>query len=80
VTQCPYASFVDDNPVICDIHTALIARLLKQTGQPVTVGTVDVWARPGICIAHLNRPDLVVARTITANKRGHVSASEGEDR
>jgi predicted ArsR family transcriptional regulator len=73
VTQCPYAALVDDNPVICDIHTALIARLLKQTGQPVTVGTVDVWARPGICIAHLNRPDLKAARTITANARGRVA-------
>lgn len=78
VTQCPYATLVDDNPVICDIHTALIARLLKQTGQPVTVGTVDVWARPGICIAHLNRPDLVAARTITANGRGRVSSSKSD--
>lgn len=76
VTQCPYAALVDDNPVICDIHTALIARLLKQTGQPVTVGTVDVWARPGICIAHLNRPDLVAARTITANSRGRMATAE----
>jgi predicted ArsR family transcriptional regulator len=76
VTQCPYAALVDGNPVICDIHTALIARLLKQTGQPVTVGTVDVWARPGICIAHLNRPDLVAARTITANSRGRMATAE----
>jgi predicted ArsR family transcriptional regulator len=72
ITQCPYAGIVEDNPVICDIHTALIARLLKQTGQPVTVATVDVWARPGICVSHLNRPDLVPARTIAANSRGHV--------
>ena len=45
VTDCPYAELVDDNPVICDIHTALVVRLLDQTGQPVTLESMDVWAR-----------------------------------
>jgi len=78
VTACPYADIVDENPVICDIHTALVARLLKQTGQPVTVESMDVWSRPGMCVAHLRRPDLVPSRVITADERGVITSSEGK--
>ena len=78
VTGCPYAALVDDNPVICDIHTALVVRLLAQTGQPVTLDAMDVWARRGVCVARLNRPDLEPARTITVGTRQTVSASEGK--
>lgn len=77
VTGCPYADLVDDNPVICDIHTALVVRLLDQTGQPVTVEAMDVWARRGMCVARLGRPDIEPARTITITARGAVSSAEG---
>lgn len=77
VTGCPYADLVDANPVICDIHTALVARLLLQTGQPITIESMDVWARPGMCIANLRRPDLAPARTITADERGIITSNEG---
>jgi predicted ArsR family transcriptional regulator len=70
VTQCPYAALVDDNPVICDIHTALVVRLLDQTGQPVTLDSMDIWARKGMCVARLNRPDIAPSRVITTNERG----------
>lgn len=76
VTECPYAELVDANPIICDIHTSLVARLLTQTGQPVTVESMEVWARPGMCEAHLRRPDLVPARTITVDDRGTITANE----
>lgn len=76
LTGCPYAELVAANPVICDIHTALVGRLLKQTGQPVTIESMDVWARPGMCVAHLRRPDLVPTRTITVDERGVVSSDE----
>lgn len=78
VTGCPYADFVDDNPVICHVHTALVGRLLLQTGQPVSIESMDVWGRPGVCVAHLRRPDLVPVRTIHADERGGLSAVEGE--
>ena len=77
VTDCPYADLVDDNPVICDIHTALVVRLLNQTGQPVTVESMDVWARRGMCVARLNRPDIVPARVITPDERGTLRDYEG---
>jgi predicted ArsR family transcriptional regulator len=70
VTQCPYAELVADNPVICDIHTALVVRLLDQTGQPVTLESMDIWARRGMCVARLHRPDIAPSRVITTNERG----------
>jgi predicted ArsR family transcriptional regulator len=78
VTGCPYADLVDDNPVICDIHTALVVRLLDQTGQPVTLESMNVWARRGMCVAKLRRPDIVPARTITTTERGTVRDTEGQ--
>lgn len=77
VTGCPYAALVAENPVICDIHTALIGRLLAQTGQQVAIEAMDVWARPGMCVAHLRRPDLAAFRTITADEAGALTANEG---
>lgn len=77
VTTCPYADLVAENPVICDIHTALVGRLLGQTGQPVRVSAMEVWARPGVCVARLTRPDLEPARTITIDERGRAVAAEG---
>ncbi len=77
VTSCPYADLVDDHPVICDIHTSLVSRLLKQTGQPVTVEAMDVWARRGVCVARLRRPDITPARTITTDEDGLVTSVEG---
>ena len=70
VTGCPYADLVDDNPVICDIHTALVVRLLDQTEQPVTLESMDIWARRGMCVARLHRPDIKPTRVITTNERG----------
>lgn len=55
--SCPYAALVHDQPVICDIHTALLRDLLGRTGQPVAVGDMEVFPAPGICRAHLDRPD-----------------------
>lgn len=54
---CPYAELVSEHPVICDIHAALLGEVLTRTGQPVTVVSLDVFPRPGLCVAHLRRPD-----------------------
>ena len=80
VTACPYAELVDDNPVICDIHTALVVRLLEQTGQPVTLDSMDIWARRGMCVARLSRPDVSPSRTIRTTERGAIASTEGEAR
>jgi predicted ArsR family transcriptional regulator len=54
---CPYADLVRDHPVICDIHAELLGEVLARTGQPVTLDRLDVFPRPGLCVAHLDRPD-----------------------
>lgn len=69
LSSCPYADLIEDNPVICDIHTALVVRLLEQTGQPVTLAAMDVFPRHDVCVARLNRPDLVPLRTIEVDTR-----------
>jgi predicted ArsR family transcriptional regulator len=78
LTGCPYAELVDDNPVICDIHTALVVRLLDQTGQPVELEAMEVWARRDMCVARLHRPDIAPSRTITARKSTITRPNEGQ--
>lgn len=63
--QCPYADLVAEQPVICDIHAALVRQLLDSSGQPVELERFDVFPRPGVCTAHLRRGDQQPVRTIT---------------
>jgi len=77
ITGCPYADLVRENPVICDIHTMLVDRLLTQTGQHVGLEEMQVWARPGICVARLSRPDLEPSRTIAPSSTKAAEEAEG---
>ncbi len=62
--SCPYAQLVDEHPVICDIHAELLGVLLSRTGQPVTLRCLEVFPRSDICVARLNRPDIVPRWTV----------------
>lgn len=62
--NCPYAELVADHPLICDIHAELIGELLSRTGQPVTLRCLEVFPRPGMCVARLNRPDTTPRWTV----------------
>ncbi len=73
VRQCPFAALVSENPVICDIHASLIDSLLEQTGQPVRLDTLKVWAGPGACVATFRRPDLEPERVIRTNHSREVT-------
>jgi predicted ArsR family transcriptional regulator len=55
---CPYAELVHEHPVICDIHAELLGEVLSRTSQPVTLAGLDVFPRPGLCVARLRRPDV----------------------
>jgi predicted ArsR family transcriptional regulator len=68
ITDCPYSELISEHPVICKIHTALLSEVLDRTGQEVSVERMDVWVRPGMCVAHLNRTDISPARIITAEE------------
>lgn len=65
VHTCPYLALVNEEPVICDIHTALLDELFQRSGQDVRVSEMDVFPRPGLCRARLSRPDLRSLREIT---------------
>lgn len=67
---CPYAPLINDHPIICDIHTALLQELLDRTGQGVRVREMEVWPTPTACLARLDRPDLAPRRVITPTEDG----------
>lgn len=77
MTGCPYADMVDDFPMICDVHGALLRGVLADADQGVEVERIDVWARPGMCVATLSRPDLRPERTIHAADLDHVTSGGG---
>jgi predicted ArsR family transcriptional regulator len=56
--RCPYADLVDKHPVICDIHARALEQVLTDAGQPVELAEMQVFPRPGVCIARLRRPDI----------------------
>ena len=62
--NCPYADLVEDHPVVCDVHAALLTRLLEGTGQDVSMRSLDVAPVPHTCVVRLNRPDLAPHRVI----------------
>jgi len=62
---CPYAQLVSEHPVICDIHAALLGEVFTRTDQPVTLRQLDVFPRPGLCVAHLDRGDVTPAWSVT---------------
>lgn len=64
--SCPYADLAAQNGLICDIHAALITRLLDSTGQGVTMRTLEIEPRPGTCVVRLDRPDIQPQRIIEA--------------
>ncbi len=66
--RCPYASLVQEYPVICDIHARALEQVLAETGQPVGLRSLDVFPRPGVCVAHLRRGDVEPGRVIEGSE------------
>lgn len=62
---CPYASLVRDHPVICEVHAGVLVEVLRRTGQPVGVASLDVFPTPTLCVAHLTRPDTTPEWVVT---------------
>ena len=77
MTRCPYASLVGEFPTICDIHGALLNGILRESGQPIEVASLDVWAREDMCVARLRREDLRPLRTIQGSDLLGVTPAEG---
>lgn len=66
--KCPYAELISEHPVICEIHARAVEQLLAETEQPVELVSVDVFPRPGVCVAHLRRADIKPARIVPGSK------------
>ncbi len=65
ISRCPYADLTADSLAICEVHAALLAQLLEQTQQGVTMHSLDILPKPGVCVARLHRPDLTPVKSIT---------------
>lgn len=68
--NCPYAELVADNPAICDIHARVLEQVLEGTGQDIHLASLDVFPKPGVCVAHLRRKDVKPERTVRGRRSG----------
>ena len=69
LSGCPYAALVAEHPVICDIHANALEQVLAGTEQDVRLGSLDIYPRPGVCVAHLKRDDTKPARVVRGKRR-----------
>lgn len=69
LTGCPYAALVAEHPVICDIHASALEQVLAGTEQDIALNALDVYPRPGVCVAHLRRADTEPARVVRGKRR-----------
>jgi predicted ArsR family transcriptional regulator len=69
LSGCPYAALVAEHPVICDIHANALEQVLAGTEQDVRLGALDIYPRPGVCVAHLKRDDTKPARVVRGKRR-----------
>jgi predicted ArsR family transcriptional regulator len=52
--QCPFLELaVDRSDVVCPVHLGLMQGAMRAWGSPVTVGRLDPFVRPDVCVAHL---------------------------
>lgn len=75
---CPYADLIDDHPVICDIHAAFLDQLFDNGPGEVSLNRLQVWVKPGVCSALLNRADLAPAREISGHAQRFVSPNTSD--
>ena len=76
--QCPYAALVAEHPVICDIHARALEQVLADTGQDIALESMDVFPRPGVCVAHLRRSDVAPMRVIRGGEGVASGSRDGE--
>jgi predicted ArsR family transcriptional regulator len=54
--HCPFLDLVDDHEVICSIHLGLMQGVMAGEGNgSLTVGRLDPFVEPDLCVAHLTR-------------------------
>jgi predicted ArsR family transcriptional regulator len=54
--RCPFHDLAETNPeVVCAVHRGLISGALAELGSPLEVEELEVFPRPGVCVARLAR-------------------------
>ncbi len=54
--RCPFAELATSHPdVVCTLHRGLIAGALEELGSDLQVGELEIFPRPDLCIARLER-------------------------
>jgi predicted ArsR family transcriptional regulator len=76
--NCPYAALVHEHPIICDIHAQALEQVLAGTGQDVELESLDVFARPGVCVAHLRRKDVTPDWVVPGAPREVAVSADGQ--
>jgi predicted ArsR family transcriptional regulator len=54
ITRCPYRQTSLNTPgAVCTIHLGLLRGYLDGVGSAATVSSLEPWATPDVCVAHL---------------------------
>lgn len=54
--RCPFHELAETNPgVVCSVHRGLMAGALEELGSDLEVEGLDVFVRPDLCVARLDR-------------------------
>jgi len=61
LSHCPFADMAREDPAICQLHDELLRGFLDELGSGVSLRRLDVFVKPDLCVAHLNRPDVPAA-------------------
>lgn len=52
--RCPFHDLAESSPdVVCAVHRGLIDGALAELGSSLSVSELDIFPRPGVCLAHL---------------------------
>jgi predicted ArsR family transcriptional regulator len=52
--HCPFHDLAESSPdVVCAVHRGLIDGALAELGSSLSVSELDIFPRPGVCLAHL---------------------------
>lgn len=52
--RCPFHDLAETTPeVVCAVHRGLLSGAPCELGQSLTVGQLEIFPRPDVCVAHL---------------------------
>ena len=52
--RCPFADLARESPaVVCGLHRGLVEGALAESGSTLTLGDLEVFPQPGVCVLRL---------------------------